>query len=370
MAVTKEDKIRAKREKLKTLGTGFGSNEPVIDAFDYTASLMKALNYYNASNDNKDKRKWFLSYIGKTKASKIELTVPDFEFRSVGTIARLKSRDQYLSENELAFLESEYDRLVNFVKQEESALKKVVKKDKPNVSIQDRMYEAATEHAGEFNHMIDEFLTKDIVPNFSAYLEANNVSGAVAKIIAPEFNSLWNEMQELLEGEDKQLIEGYSHIKKTKIKKLCAILVDLENACNQRSIVTKVARPPRARKEKPASVLASKIKYMKENAELGLTSIKPEKIVGAKEVLVYNTKTKKIFVYRAFGEAALTVKGASIANFDVATSSCKTMRKPENVKDFVGMTKKGFATAFNALTTKEAAVTGRMGEDCIIVKVF
>ena len=46
-------------------GTGRGSAEPVINPLDYTGSLMRALNYYNSAFDNKDKRKWFMSYVGK-----------------------------------------------------------------------------------------------------------------------------------------------------------------------------------------------------------------------------------------------------------------------------------------------------------------
>lgn len=375
MAVDKKEaKLKAKRESLKTLGTGFGRDEPVIDEKNYTASLMRALNYYNASYDNKDKRKWFMNYVGKKEAANFEGIQSDFEFRSAGTLARLKMREQPLKEQELQTLDEEVKRLKSYVKVNSSL--KVVKveeekqEDKPKVSIQDRMAEAASQHIAEINALFDDFIVKDERPNFAAYLKSNNVSGQVSKLIPPAFVKLWNELNEVVEGEDKQLVEGWSNLKKTKIKQVLKLIEELETACAQQAVAAKSARKPRARKEKPASVLAAKMKYMKEYTELGLTSEKPEKIVGANEVMVYNTKYKKVQIYRAFGDGALSVKGTTIIGYDVATSGGKTLRKPEQMKDFVTMTKRSFGAAFKALKTKESAVNGRINEDCIIAKVY
>jgi len=370
MALTKKEvALKNKREKLKALGNGYGSDEPIINKDAYVESLMSALNFYNASNDNKEKRRWFMEYVGKKEAAKFSNVASDLEFRSAGTIARLKMRDQYLADRELDYLESEVKRLSSFIPK-----RAVVVVDtapaKPVVTIQDRMAEAASSHIAEFNAMIDDFITSDEQPNFSGYLEANNVSAPVAKLIPAAFVNFWNELQDLIEGTDKQLVEGYSNIKKVKIKKICKLIEEIEGACAQRAVAAKSARKPRARKEKPPSVLAAKVKFMKQFDELSIVSERPEKIVGAKEVLVYNTKYKKAMVYRAFGDGALSVKGTSIVNYDVASSGSKTMRKPEQIKDFAAMTKRTLASAFKSLTTKEAAVNGRLNEECIIVKVF
>lgn len=369
----KEAKLKAKRERLKVFGTGFGSNEPVIDEKKYTTSLMKALNFYNASYDNKDKRKWFMSYVGKAEADVFNKIESDFEFRSIGTMVRLKQREQYLDRRELDYIKSEIERLRNYVKTV-SSLKAApiekVKEEKPVVSIQDRIKDAASLHIAEFNGMFDDFFQNDIEPNFAAYLKTNEVSPQVSKLIPDAFISLWNEMQELIEGKDKQLIEGYSHLKKAKIKKICKFIEDLESACAQQVVTAKSARKPRVKKEKPPSVVARSVKFMKDFAEFGLTSVKPEKIIGASEVLVYNTKYKKVQIYRAINGGALGIKGTSIIDYEVASSGSKTLRKPEQIKDFVEMTKRNFATAFKSLTTKEAAVNGRINEECVIVKVF
>lgn len=378
---TKEPKLTASEKKAQkrretaaqmeqVFGTGRGSTEPTINPLDYTASLMRALNYYNQAYDNKDKRKWVMSYVGKGNTDYENLS--DFEFRSVGTIIRLKQRGQPLQTKDEEFIEARLEEMRKLSSEgvKYSALKgePEEKEVKPTVSIQDRIKESAGEHIAEFNALIDDFVTGDVVPDFQAYLKSNEVSAAVAKHIPVAFTKTLAELEELLEGEDKQLTEGYSNLKKTKVKKLVAIVKAISDACAQQAVTAKAARKPRARKEKPASVLAAKMKYMKEFPELKLKSEAPVKIVGATEVWIYNTKYKKVQVYRSLG--ALSIKGTTILNYDVATSGAKTMRKPEQVTGFMGMTKRTLAGEFKALKTKESAVNGRVNEDCIILRVF
>lgn len=364
----KRREAAAKAEQV--FGTGRGSTEPTINPLDYTISLMRALNYYNSAYENKDKRKWFMSYVGKKSNEFDDLS--DWEFRSVGTMIRLKQREQPLADKDLQFIE---DKIVELRKKAKEGKKYSTlkgepkeKEVKPTVSIQDRMAEAASTHIGEINGLVDDFIMNDVDIDVSAYLKANNVSPQVSKLIPGAFTKTIEELNETLEGNDKQLVEGYSNIKKTKIKKLIKFLESIDDACKQQAVTAKAARKPRARKEKPASVLAAKVKYMKEFTELKLTSEKPEKIVGAGEVWIYNTKYKKIQVYRSLG--TLSIKGTTILNYDVATSGAKTMRKPELVTGYATMTKRTLAQEFKNLKTKESAVNGRINEECIILKVF
>jgi hypothetical protein len=364
----KRRETAAKMEQV--FGTGKGSTEPTLNPLDYTASMMRALNYYNSAFENKDKRKWFMSYVGK-KSTEFD-TLSDWDFRSVGTVIRLKQREQPLNDKDLQFIEDSIAALRLKAKGEQkvSALKGAPKEKevKPVVSIQDRIAEAASGHIGEINGMVDDFITNDTEIDVGSYLKANNVSPQVSKLIPAAFAKTIEELNEVIEGNDKQLVEGYSNIKKVKIKKLIKSLESISDACAQQAVSAKAARKPRAKKEKPASVVAKAVKYMKEFPELKLTSEKPEKIIGSSEVWIYNTKYKKIQVYRSLG--ALGIKGTTILNYDVATSGAKTMRKPEQITGFANMTKRTLAGEFKALKTKESAVNGRINEDCIILKVF
>jgi len=372
---TASEKRAAKRRETaakmeQVFGTGKGSTEPTLNPLDYTASLMRALNYYNQAFDNKDKRKWFMTYVGKN--SKDFESLSDFEFRSVGTIIRMKQRGQPLQTKDEEFIDARIEELRRLAKEEKtySSIKgePKVKEEKPVVSIQDRIAEAASTHVGEINGLIDDFVMNDVDIDVSAYLKANEVSPQVSKLIPKAFSKTILELEEALEGSDKQLVEGYSNFKKTKLRKLVNQLKAIEDACQQQVVSAKAARKPRARKEKPASVVAKNVKFMKEFAELKLTSEKPEKIIGSSEVWVYNTKYKKIQVYRSLG--SLGIKGTTILNYDVATSGAKTMRKPELVTGYADMTKRNLANEFKNLKTKESAVNGRINEECIILRIF
>lgn len=358
----------------QVFGTGRGSTEPTINPLDYTISLMRALNYYNAAYENKDKRKWFMSYVGK-KSTEFD-SLSDWDFRSVGTMIRLKQREQPLQDKDLQYIENTIEELRRKAKgdQKYSSIKGApkVKEDKPVVTIQDRIAEAASSHIGEINGLIDDFITSDIEIDVGSYLKANNVSPQVSKLIPPAFEKTLNELNEALEGKDKQLVEGYSNLKKTKLKKLIKGIESISDACAQQVVSAKAARKPTVRKikVKAPAVVVKNVKYMKEFPELKISSVSPELLVESKEVWIYNTKYKKIQVYRAIGEGAMTVKGTSLIGYEVATSGSKTIRKPEIITGFASMTKRTLAQEFKTLKTKEAAVNGRINQDCIILKVF
>ena len=356
----------------QVFGTGRGSTEPTINPLDYTITLMRALNYYNSAYENKDKRKWFMSYVGK-KSEEFD-SLSDWEFRSVGTLIRLKQREQPLQDKDLQFIEDSIKELRLKAKGDKkvSALKGVQKEKESKPTIQDRFTESASEHAGEIHGLIDNFITMDEDIDVAAYLKSYQVSAQVSKLIPQHFNKMIAELEEVIEGKDKQLVEGYSNIKKTKLKKLVNQLKSIEDACAQQVVSAKAARKPTVRKVKvkPAAVVAKNVKYMKEFAELKISSVAPEMLVESKEVWIYNTKYKKIQVYRAIGDGVMTVKGTSLIGYEVATSGAKTIRKPEIVTGYVNMTKRTLAQEFKSLTTKEAAVNGRINQECIILKVF
>lgn len=343
------------------------SHEPNINPLNYSGSLMRVLNYYNLMYDNKDKRKWTMAYIG-AKGKQLE-TLPDWQFRTVGTLIRLKNRNEPLSEKDLASIDTIIADLFEAAKTAVPPKKKTpvnpVAVETPKM---DKNLEAARLHAAEIDGLIDDFVMDRREIDLAAYLKANQVPAAVSKLIPSFYEGLKAELTEALEGKCDQLKEGYSNLKKTDLRKFLKMVESFDEACKTQAIAVKVERKPRVRKEKPASVVAAKVKHMPEAKDLGLKSELPVKMVGASEVWVYNVKYKKLMVYRA--EEKITIKGTTLIGWDVKKSSGKTIRKPETVKDYVPMTKRTFAQAYSTLKTKESTLNGRINEDCIILKVF
>ena len=86
--------------------TAKGGDEFALDKDNYQRDLMRALNYYNSNNDDKDKKKWFISHYAKIdKKVAVELLkVDENHFRHAGILARLIDLGSELQEKEQNFL--------------------------------------------------------------------------------------------------------------------------------------------------------------------------------------------------------------------------------------------------------------------------
>lgn len=372
MATTaKRKEIAAKHERLMKGDT------PLLHPDTYQRDLMRALNYYNYHHDDKEKKKWLLHYVAANdKKLAVQFNKLDEKlFRHAGILAKLIDDGSILGEHEELYLANEISKFKNIIPKPEPTKVETDASDAKEasnvVSIQERMMDKAREFAGEFEGLIDDFILYDKTFEAKDVLKAYQVSGPVAKLMAPLFDNVIAELKEVLEGNDEQLVEGYSHLKKTKIKKLLGLYESIPEACGLQVQVAKATRMPRKRKEKPAGVIVAKMKFKFADEEYGIKSISAPSIVNSNELWVFNTKYKKLQVYRAVADGhGLSVKGTTIIGWDPENSGSRTLRKPELVKDYATMGKRPLNTAYKALTTKESAVNGRVNEECILLKVF
>jgi hypothetical protein len=132
----------------------------------------------------------------------------------------------------------------------------------------------------------------------------------------------------------------------------------------------KVNRKPRAKKAVPAEKIVAKLKYMKTNEPLKLVSINPTDIVGAGELWVYNSKTRKLGKYVAAEYQTLGVKGTTIIGFNENLSVCKTLRKPEEkLKEFKAAGKVQLRKFLDDINATDTKMNGRLNEETILLKV-
>jgi len=113
------------------------------------------------------------------------------------------------------------------------------------------------------------------------------------------------------------------------------------------------------------------INYKKEDTELGLKSVNPAEIVGASQVWVYNTKYKRLAAYRSDSALGIQVKGSTLQNYDPDMSEQKSIRRPEIIVNRVLTSSKVQLRKFlSDIETKEFELTGRINDECIIVRVI
>lgn len=367
MAVTAKKRAKAHAIMNKTV------DEPMLDQDNYNVSITNALVWYRDNVDDKKRRKFAIEYFAKLGKKNEVLVInkaSDHDIRQLGSLCRLVTNGNTLSDDHMNAI----DNMVRHIIAKEKLPQKI-KEDKTIAvpvaapSIQDRMDEKAHELAGEIEGAIDEFTTnKSTTFSTKNYLLANEVSAPIAKRIGEFYVSRAKELREALDGEDKQLVEGYSNFTKRELKKFAEFMESIISDCNQQVQTAKASRAPRKRKAASPTKLVSKMKFMREFADLKLKSCKPEDIIGSTELWVYNTKYRKVQVYRA--ESSLSVKGTSVLGFDVKSSQSMTLRKPEDFFKGLAMGKRALNGALKKLTTKPTAPNGRINEECILLGAF
>ena len=346
-------------------------DEPMLDQENYNVSITTALVWYSNNVDEKRRKKYAIEYFAKLgrKAEVLAINqANDYDIRQLGTLCRLVSNGNTLSEDHMQAIEN----MVRSIMSKEKLPQKIKESKEvivPVASIQERIEEKAHDLAGEIDGAIDDFTTNK-TSDFSAknYLLANNVSAPVAKRIGEFYEGTIQELREVLEGEDEQLVEGYSNFTKRELKKFLAFVEEIVADCSQMVQTAKANRAPRKRKAVPLSKQVAKMKYMKEFAELKLKSCKAEDIIGSTELWVYNTKYRKVQVYKA--ESSLAVKGTTIIGFDIKESKSMTLRKPEEFFKGLSIGKRALNGAIKKLTTKPTTPNGRINEECVLLGAF
>lgn len=242
------------------------------------------------------------------------------------------------------------------------------------ISIQDRLREKVREVAGEVegwidDQVLDKKLPVKTVDEFVALFKANDLKGPHMKYMQQSFERRGAEIAKAVEGKDKDLNEGYSNFTKPELKKLLALYENLLSATGMLQDAAKVVRAPRKKRPVSQEKLVAKLKYKKEDPTLGIVSQNPVQILGAKEVWVYNTKTRKLAQYKTLDERGLLVKGASIDNFSIDSLE-KTVRKPaETIAEFKKASKVKLRTFLKELSTVDVPANGKLNEHHIILRI-
>lgn len=367
MATSKTPRRKPSLEKSMAVLRG---NEPAVTEDNFKEDFTRALNWYNSNWEERDYRSAADAYIkhAKMKDYAYALSKASFlEVRPIAVVGRLILNEQHV---DLHYVEKLFTEL--------ETLKRVYVKVKPKVdvavaaaptvSVQDRILEAAHTAAGDVEGAIDDYLTSGTEFSMKSLLIGKQISGVVAKKIGSIFEPRLQELEEAIEGKCPQLKEAYSHYTKRGLKQYAEFMRQIIADCNQQVVSAKAQRKPRARKVKPASVVVKKMTYMKEFAPLNLTSVSAEKIIGASELWVYNTETRKLIVYYGADGGYLGVSGMSIVNYDIVKSEVKTLRKPEEF--FKGLTstgKRAMANAWKSIKAKTSSPRARINEEMILL---
>ena len=310
-----------------------------------------------------------------------------------GTSGELKPHSEFLHKH-LKEAVAKGEKVVEEVKQEEKA--------KQNVyvpTIQDRIREQSIKMLEPIDEWLEGFVEdcNSFDPkgfDIKSQLKKEQPSQAHARKMRSFFDTALADYDELErmptagqlakmseEEADQwaQLKEGYAHLKKADIKKwrtaIETLLAELDFVIDQ----AKATRKPRVAKPKSVNKLVEKLKFCKADEKYNLASISPEQIIGASELWVFNTKTRKLGKYvaanidpKGMGRngSGLQVKGTTIIGFDENLSVQKTLRKPEvQLKEFKAAGKVALRKFLDDIATTDTKLNGRCNPDTVLLKV-
>ena len=256
-------------------------------------------------------------------------------------------------------------------KQEALDKKNDEKKTRPKISIQDRIQNQVEDFISVVEGQADDFVDSGYKMKYDVYgdLTSRGCKSVHARKMKPFYIDCYNELVDVYNKDDEYVLEAWSHLKPKYHKKMMdfyGIIVDdidriIKNATAQRK--------PRKRKTYSAERLVKNLKYQQEFSELKLVSVNPEKIIGAVELWVFNTKYNRLGVYRAVNSVrGFSVKGCTIEHFDENESVQKTARKPQDAVNVLN--KRSLKAMFKTMKTKEQPLTGRINAQTILLGVF
>lgn len=319
----------------------------------------------------------YLEHNHRPKDAKLMRGIPDSQIRvTPAWVCRMTLIGLELKEHEQCIIDEQISEMLKS-KQEIKRAQADVDADTAvaKLTIQDHLREKVSECCGELEGMFDDFIvagakmSADFKP--IALMRGMNISPNMIGTVSAVWELRLSEFNEVLEGADADLVEGYSHLSKNQLKQCVKFCETVINDCNSYVQLKKVERKPRAKKAVSPEKLTRKFKFLREFDELKLKSESVTKLVGASEAWLYDTaKRKLIHVVADSHVGTFTVKGSAIVGYDALQTVQKTLRKPaEQIKLVMG-SKPAARKDFGAIKATETKYNGRGNDNLIILKAW
>lgn len=347
------------------------SEEPTWegDVKNYNSEMLRGLNWHNYCASEKDYMKYMEQWIREHRPNSAKQDIQawrnhDNVNNTICALARmhlqgfpLKSKDsQRIRDYVMSFA---------LVKKQPKQAVTTTAINKP--SIQDRIKAQVSSVLAELDGHVDDAFDGNVPDpdEIAGFILTKNFKGPQLKLVQQYLRGHLAEWYSAYNGEDEQLVEGYSYVGKRNFKKIIDAFDSVMDRISQQQ--TKV-KAQRIRKKKPVDKkkLASKIKYLAEYE--GIKSKNPVDIIGANMVWVYDAKKRRLGYYEAEVKDSLYVKGPKIYGFK--TTCEKILRKPdEQLAEVSKLRKNQTVNWFDGIKAKCKLLKGRMTPDTLILRI-
>lgn len=331
---------------------------------------MTLFNWLNNMYEYDDYKNFFKEYCNTLDYDfDVVAKLPSYDFRKIGTISYVMMSENthpksYLEKFDNALFELISKSVVQVeIKEEFEPEEKMTKRSKDCIVYVDAY--------SEFDQMIKkDRLTEDEI---SSYIKQKSINIQVLKLLEQHYKDDVTDYTDSIATLDKRLkTHNVQKSVYTKYLQASQLIFDtITKVLNNVTNVKSANRKPRKKRKVDTTKLVAKLQYMLSDKSLSLESINPESIIGKKNLLIFNTKTRKFGIFYAADETGLNVKGSTIINFDEEKSVCKTLRKPnEQIVDLTSLSIRNIKKNFDAIKAVETSLKGRINKDTLILKVL
>lgn len=225
-----------------------------------------------------------------------------------------------------------------------------------------------SEVIAEIDRRIDQFYGdyKAFDPKVYELLAEREFNQRQATILLRHYTPTLLEIKDVILKKDPELEEAYHRLTSDQRMNYFTFLGAI---CEDLARYSMNNKKPRAKRERAVSVILKHFEYKKQDAALKLVSVAPEGILGAKAVVLYNTKYHKITLLAAKDSNGLSIHRMAIINYDEAKSVTKVSRKL-NVSAFTNGTFAFTEKLMNGIKNKPSTLANRVGSDTLILRIF
>ena len=362
--------VMTERQAKAYLKEHFGPEPTFVGKKLSHSQLSDAYYWYHNMCDPEDAQTYLIEFLRNNKklnakTENILSHIPAWEFPTIGWTSRIISRGASVPSDVLTRLVGKINELI---RKYGDLPQETEEFDRTTVNIQKRTEDKALDFIGDIEEQIDEFLnTGNTAFSMAVWLSSKSIKPLVASKIANYYRPLYSELHEAVSGKDKELASAYSHHTKTGLKNYLEFVRGIISACE--SAKENTVRKPRKRKVKSPTQLVAKLHYLKKDETYHLTSVSPERVIGAQQLWVFNVKYRTLVVYNAMGPSGLSVKGSTLQGYDPQTSIGKRLRKPEStLKEVLEGGKVSLRHIMSSIRTKEIKLTGRINSETILLR--
>ena len=348
--------------------------------------IAKAVNWYYQNTQPREIKKYVLAYLKYAKIKKsvvnkiknVDLKTFRFDPNRTGFLSRMVTRGAKLPPHYAEKLEKGIEYLTGIGTVKHTQAKATEKAQAKMPTVHDRMREQVSELLTDLEEQVDLFMAgieKRTLPrdwySISKFLKVNEVKGKQTSMLADRWRPLLDEVNEAIAKTDEQLVEGYEFLTRPQLKRFGKFLEVWITDCETHGATKRKQRKVRVKKVKTPEQLVAKVKYLDKSKEFKVKSVDPKGMIGADCIIVFNDKYRFLTIYRAKDAQGMTVKGATIQNFDPVKSKERRLRKPKTMLTVASkMGIRAIGNEFKNVRTRDRVPTGRINKHCVIVRTL